>query len=436
MGAIGAHGAVPAAKAAEPAEKAAKQIAPNVPQVTSKRHLAAFIRGGALFMKEQGVERRLTEVGGYARNPAWSYDGDWIAFNRDEEQRQIWLANAKSGKSHMAAPDGGNRFQWSPNHLRLAYLQEEKLYMIGAEAGDEPAEIAGEIGNFGWLPDGSGFVVSSAAQLLPDGWTPVRISRILLPSETLDPIQAEQLYVLPKQINDLIVVDTSGFKWSATGRWLAFLAKPTASLSSDGNTLCVLSADGKTFLPFDQMADNEQWIQWSPKHFPKGSPNPMQDQADKLAYIGGLGREATSDKRLKVTPVPEIKPVAYTPPGYVDQSLAWYGPDEVIVARAKEGGWTTDPNRRPKPVLTGVKLNDGQKTLANAPRGKGDFAPVALNGGALGWIRSDRTSSDAMLADSAAQAGKARPWIKGIDIGDNFYEQWNWAPVLRFYARE
>ncbi|QHT62178.1 hypothetical protein GXP70_20800 [Paenibacillus lycopersici] len=388
---------------------------------------AVFVRGGALWVKERGRERPLTENGIGARNPSWSPDGRYVAYNTGEDQRQLWVVDVAAGKSHLAAPDGGSRFQWSPAKDRLAYLQDEKLRTVGAEEGDEAADVAGEIGNFGWLPDGSGFLVSSAAQLLPDGWTPVRISRIMLPTEAADPVQEEQIYVLPKQINDLIVVGTSGFKWSATGAWIAFLATPTASLSTDGNTLCVLSADGKSFLPFAQIARNEQWFQWSPGSGAGG--------ADSLAYIDGVGREASSDKRLTVTPVPELQPKSYTPDGFVDQNFAWYGGDAVIVSRARAGAWTGDSGQRPMPALTKIGLTGGIQTVLTKPPGKwGDFSPVTLagSGGSLGWVRSDRSAANVMLAKSAGIAKKAPVWIKGIDRGDDFYEQWNWQPVLQF----
>ncbi|QHW34045.1 hypothetical protein GZH47_26810 [Paenibacillus rhizovicinus] len=390
-----------------------------------ERTEAAFVRGGALWVKERGKERQLTPNGGYARNPAWSPDGRWIAYNAGQEQRQIWIVDVGTGKSHLAAPEGGSEFQWSPSLAkdRLAYLQEQELHSVGAEEGDESVDVAGEIGNFSWLPDGSGYLISSAAQLLPDGWTPVRISRIMLATEASDPVQEEQLYVLPKQINDLIVVGTSTFKWSATGAWIAFLATPTASLSADSNTLCVLSLDGKSFLPVTQMARDEQWFQWS-RHSSEG---------DRLAYIDGIGREASSNKRLTVTPVPALQPKAYTPSGFVDQNFAWYGEDSILVSRAAEGAWSGDPGKRPRPSLVKINLSRATQDMVTiSPEGWGDFSPVSLSGGAIGWVRSDRTVSNVMLAKSAKHAKKAPVWIQGIDLGDNFYEQWNWLPVLRF----
>ncbi|MFC4809289.1 TolB family protein [Paenibacillus sp. GCM10023250] len=417
----------PPAGAAAPRESIGSEsvLLPGPPGAAQK---AAFVRGGALWVKEQGRERRLTAEGSFARNPAWSPDGRWIAYNAGEDERQLWVAEAASGGTHLAAPEGGSRFLWSPAKDRLAYLRDEKLYAVGAEAGDEPAEIAAGIGNFGWLPDGSGFLVSTAAQLQPDGWTPVTIGRILLPSGTADPVQEEPIYVLPKQIDELIVVGTSAFKWSANGRWIAFLAAPTASLSADGNTLCVLSSDGKTFLPVDQMAYNEQWYRWAPS-------SGTQD-GDRLAYIAGIGREATSNKRLTVTPVPALKPAAYTPAGFVDRSFTWYGPVSIVASRAKEGAWTGEPGKRPIPFLARVDTASGSGTvITKPPAGRGDFGSASLPSAELGWVRSDRTHADVLLARSAAEAKKAKAWIKGIDAGDEFYEQWNWLPVLRFYGQ-
>ena len=156
-----------------------------------------------------------------------------------------------------------------------------------------------------------------------------------------------------------------------------------------------------------------------------------------MAYIAGIGREATSNKRLKVTPVPSLQPVAYTPDGFVDQNLAWSGEQSVVVSRAKAGAWTGDPGKRPMPFLVQVDLSGGKQTAIAGPGGgKGDYGPERLTGDALGWVRSDRIVSDVLVAKSAAQAKNARPWIKGIDAGDNFYEQWNWLPVLRFYSPE
>jgi Tol biopolymer transport system component len=70
---------------------------------------------GIFVMNADGSERRrLTQDG---RNPAWSPDGQMIAFNRDDE---LYVMNADgSGKRRLLRTDGGVLsqtlpFAWSP----------------------------------------------------------------------------------------------------------------------------------------------------------------------------------------------------------------------------------------------------------------------------------------------------------------------------------
>ncbi|NRF92975.1 PD40 domain-containing protein [Paenibacillus frigoriresistens] len=199
---------------------------------------AAFVRSGDVWMKTGNNERQLTR-GAYILNPKWSYDGQWIAYSKGENEQELWLLQVQTGQSHLVAHEGGMSFQWQPNRNSLAFLTSSQLNWIDSDEFAKPKKIAEGIGNFSWYPDGSGILVSMEAKLLNEGWTPIRIVKIPL-TAIADPNRFETLYVLPKQSDDFFAVATSIFKWSANGRWIAFLAKPTASLSADGNTLCVL----------------------------------------------------------------------------------------------------------------------------------------------------------------------------------------------------
>ncbi|QMV41895.1 PD40 domain-containing protein [Cohnella cholangitidis] len=384
---------------------------------------AAFVRGGDLWAKAGKDERQLTK-GEAVRNPKWSFDGEWIAYSSGEGQQELKLLEVSTGKSQLVASTGGNNFQWSPDHNRLAFLQGQKLVWVSVNKPDRQTEVSDGIGNYSWLPDGKGFIASSAAELLPDGWTPVKIVEIPLAGQG-DPSKVKTLFVLPKQSNDFFAVGTSIFKFSSSGKWIAFLATPTASLSADGNTLCLLSSDGSVFKKVDQMANNNEWFNWA-------------DRGDKLAYIGGVGREATSNKQLKVLEAPDGKAASYTPAGYVDQSFTWEGEQRVVVSRTKEwkgsaGGSGTA--NKPLPNLVEIKLQGPRfKPLTQPPAKYGDFNPQFLAyANQLGWVRSDRTRSDVLVA---GRGGKhPLVWIKNIDAGANFYEQWKWSEVLSFYDR-
>ena len=277
------------------------------------------------------------------------------------------------------------------------------------------------IGNYSWYPDGSHLIVSTEVKLLDDGWSQIRILKIPLTANA-DPNRFETLYVLPKQSDAFFAVGTSIFKWSANGRWIAFLAKPTASLSSDSNTLCVLSADGTVFKTIDQMVNNEMWFDWASKD-------------ETLAYIEGVGREATTNKHLKVLRIPDGKSIPYTPKGYVEQSFTWHGLQNIVTSRSKEAEWSIDPAKRQFPFMVNVKLKSHQQKLITQPSDTyGDFNPISLPSHQLAWIRSNRSKSNVLV--TGPHGTKAETWIENIDLGTNYYEQWNWNSVLSFFIRK
>ncbi|SEO38448.1 PD40 domain-containing protein [Paenibacillus sp. OV219] len=390
--------------------------------------MAAFIRDGALWVKvDGGGERRLTEAN-QVRGPKWSADGAWFAYTRGENGQDLWMVHVASGKSRLvAAGADGRRYVWSPNRGLLAFERNQRLYVVGTADTSQPVEVTGavgDIGDYAWLPNGDGFLVSTAAHLLPDGaWTPVRLIEVMLPSgPAAGGSRAKPLTVLPAKLNDQVVVGTSTFKWSASGKWIAFLATPTASLSADGNTLCVLSSDGKQLKPVDMMVNNANWFEWSA-------------ETDSLGLISGIGREAISNKQLKVAVAPAFRPgPSYTPAGYADQNFTWLTRSDIVVQRAKESGGISNPEQRPFPNLVNVKLSGGQqKRITRSSTEAGDYQPVALGVNGLAWVRSNKSTADVMLTPPEKIGKKASVWIKDIDIGDNFYEQWSWGSVLKFY---
>ncbi|TFE24537.1 PD40 domain-containing protein [Cohnella luojiensis] len=379
---------------------------------------AAFVRGGDLWMKAGGIEQQLTK-GDNVRNPKWSFDGEWIAYARGEDEQELRVWHVPTGKSELVSERGGSNFQWSPDRNRLAFLLDRKLVWVRPDKPDEQMEAANGISNYSWLPNGNGFVASGAAELLPEGWTPVPILEIPLN----EPNRVKTLYVLPKQSDDFFAVGTSEFKFSPSGRWMAFLATPTASLSADSNTLVLLSADGAFFRKVDRMANNKDWFKWS-------------DRKDRLAYIGGVGREATSNKQLRVLEAPEGKPVTYTPAGYVDQSFTWEGMQHVVVSRAKErkpsdGSAAQAPDL---PKLVEIKLQGRRdKPITEPPKRFGDFNPQFLQRvDRLAWVRSNQSIANVLLSGRSGKQPSI--YIKNIDLGANFYQQWRWSDVLSFHS--
>lgn len=382
-----------------------------------RKAAAAFIRGNDLWIAIGPEEKQLTR-GEYIRSPRWSRDGSWLAFSKGKEEKEVWLYHAVTGKMREAGQ--GHNAQWSPSGNVLAFQSQEDrrtLYVLDADSQQGPRRIADHAGNFSWKPDGS-ILYSVEARLLPDGkWSDIELYTVRPDKET----RSEFFYTIKSQSQDFFAVTTSRFKWSADGKWIAFLAVPTASMSADGNTLCLLSADAGTFLKAGQMLNYEEWFQWGP-------------QGSRLAYIEGYGREATSNKRLTVlTGPPSFLPKSSTPAGYADRDLAWLDDDILIAARSKEAAWSGEPSERPLPSLVLVNLEGGrQPALTRPPRNAGDFFPVLLKEArSLAWIRTDRSKAHVMLAQPDGR--RAGQWIRGLMVPEEgYYDHWSWEEVIDY----
>jgi len=173
------------------------------------------------------------------------------------------------------------------------------------------------------------------------------------------------------------------------------------------------------------MVKNPQWFEWAP-------------EGQALAHIGGGGRMATSGKRLRTIAGPSAEPKSYTPQGKVEQGFAWDGSKRIVAARAAESEWENEPSQRPYPALFELDLKSGkQRPLTEAAKASksgpyGEYDPIVLLRDRLAWVRSDRAEADIMLSE---RHGGQAAWIRGLELGDNFYEQWRWDAVLAFDAQ-
>ncbi|MFC5471034.1 hypothetical protein ACFPPD_20300 [Cohnella suwonensis] len=376
---------------------------------------AAFVRDGDLWVKKaDGKERQLTQ-GDRVERPLWSYDGEWIAYQVAAGARQtLKLLHVPTGVVREIASGGWITAQWAPEKNDLAYAVEGKLSWLRADKPKAaPSEIAKDISGFSWLPDGRGWIASTQSKKLNEtDWTPVRIVRY---SKAGTP--PKTLRELPKPSDGFFAVGTSAFKFSPTGKWVAFLATPTASLSADGNALCLMSADGGAFSKAADMLNDEEWFQWAAK-------------GERLAYIEGVGREATSNKRLMLLNSPDGKPIRLTPEGYVDQGFAWQGPDRVVVARAVERKDGIGSSAYPPSRLIELKLQGNRvRPFPFPPEGYSDTDPQYFpRAGRLAWIRTNRSQADVLV--SGRSGNGSATWIANLDPVADYYGRWNWEFVL------
>jgi TolB protein len=115
----------------------------------------AFVYDDRLYVLDgqSGSIKRLTDDG-VASKPAWSHDGEWLAFMRAASPQAtpvVWLARYDGAQLHPvqeSAPDG--EFSWAPSDDILAVLGQGGLWLVPVYG--RPRYLPGV--GLGWSPDG------------------------------------------------------------------------------------------------------------------------------------------------------------------------------------------------------------------------------------------------------------------------------------------
>ncbi|WHY01032.1 translocation protein TolB [Neobacillus sp. DY30] len=376
---------------------------------------AAFVRNDHLWIKLKDNEIQITDTG-YVRYPKWSFDGSWVAYLKGAKEGDImslWLYNIKSNRHFRVKENVGVNFQWSPNANTIGFQAAKNLVILHTSQLNLFTPAAKNIENFSWLPSGKGLLISTKKS--PELHSDIILSNVIFRKKGMPFVK--DFYTIKINENE-IYASTSAFNWSKDKKWISFLLIPTASLSADGNTLCLLSTNGKKLLKIDEMLNEPAWIQWAPY---KGS----------LGYISGVGREAALNKRLKVLTVPSIKNLILTPKGFVDRDLTWQNNRTIIVSRSLENS-SGDLSESTLPRLYKISLSDNKQTQITFPSEKdGNFKPEIVKNN-LFWIRTDRKHADVMI--SPTYNSEEMVWIKNINPGSSFYEKWSWDEVFSLYS--
>ncbi|WP_462412727.1 translocation protein TolB [Neobacillus sp. Marseille-QA0830] len=387
-------------------------------ETSDKGPKAAFIRNNDLWIKKGNAEQQVTN-GGYIRYPKWSHDGKWVAYQKGKEVEngygELWVYHLKERKHFQIHPNTRSNFQWSPNKNILGFMVNQTLNVVTAQLPKplRAQQMAGKLDNFSWLPKGNGLLVSKKES------SELHSDILLLKIYMYRKPSIEHFYRIPVGKNEYYV-GTSPFKWSQDQKWISFLLTPTASLSADGNTLCLLSDNRRVFHRVDEMLNYPDWFRWAPSQ-------------NLVGYIRGTGREATSNKQAAVLSAASLHKKGMTPNGFVDRDLTWANNQTLFVSRSKASEWTKLKDR-PLPRLIKINIHTmEQKPITSPAKDEGDFAPDNDHN-QLYWIRTNRET--AYVYVTRLDQLKERQWIKNINIGSYYYERWNWEEVFSLYTGE
>ncbi|MFB9759908.1 translocation protein TolB [Ectobacillus funiculus] len=376
---------------------------------------AAFIRDHQLWMKEGDKEMQLT-TGRYVYSPQWSKDGQFITYlDGDEhgEKTYLFIYDAKEKESYQPYPSLETRnFQWSPISNQLAYNSGGVLNVTKTQNGRPKGfeNVSLGVSDFAWFPNGKEFIVSSQSKLLPTGWEPVHLFKVPVYAN-LDTNKIKPFYTIQTNTTDLFAIDAKYFKWSFDGKWVSFLATPTASWSNDSNTLCVLSSAGDRFQVVGKMLWYEDWIKWAPTK-------------NQLAFISGEGRFFVENKKTAITDIPTLNErKEYTPKGYVDLNVDWLSPDKVIVARAKENKeWKEGPVPTMFTSLYIINIQSGeQKQLTFPKKNEIDNQPQVV-GPYITWYRKTEKGEQGDVWVKNGINGSEHRWLKDVDSAPIFFD--------------
>jgi tricorn protease len=261
----------------------------------------------------------------YARDssPAWSPDGNWIAFTSDQSgQDEVWVADTQGKNAKKLSNADTEKFAvvWSPDSKSVAYTAgDRKLYLVEVASGQSKVLVSNEASNI------------QGPQFSPDGkWIAyTKADRDLRPHVWIASVASGEEKRLP---DDALWSSTSP-RWTPDGKKLIFLAGfvqgGSATLRQNLSALYSVSLTQEERDPMSRDIDSEEAARAAERtgaeRGPGAAPRGGGQQAPPEVKIDWEGLERRirqitrlSDNITTAVPAPDSRTYAFVATGTVD----------------------------------------------------------------------------------------------------------------------
>lgn len=366
----------------------------------------AFVQQGLLYTLNgtTGDIKQITDSG-RAAQPAWSHDGQWLAYinitEQDSGSGQLWLAR-QDGSPTRPIPGlpqsvASSGFFWSPTANLLAVVMPDDGIWLVPAAGKPYRLVQHNLASYGlaWSPDGNSIAYSA-----------------LLPVEEIQD-RSNALYTIGLDGGrpvELLMEKQAGIyvaAWWPDGKGLLYWTSYGASQAYDGTPLYSFRLGDSEAEYLTAGLSYQGWLSLSPQ--------------GELMMVSGLSRIVWANKSLTIiNPASGARQNLANPAGCVSLDPA-FSPagDRIAFVAAKDLGdevWPEDLTAWVNTRTLWLAQADGSNPRPLTSAGTGVYQPLwSKDGKSILYVR------DNALWLINSEGGQPKKIVDHLSEGEDFY---------------